>query len=180
VSRAPVTDPQLVPFTYVTEAASFVVRGGTVEVTFVAERVLDESAEEPAERIVEARLAMPIDAAAGLSEALSRIMSHRAAAADEGAGAEAEEATDEPIAPSPIASGAVLLALSGVVRGLLDHVEPAEGRAALLKALQKNARKELKNVDIAGARMADEAPAIESALRVMDQLFRTWRAALKK
>jgi hypothetical protein len=175
VSRGPVTDPQLVPFTYVTEASSFVVRGGVVEMTFVAERVLDESADEPAERIVEARIVMPADAAAGLTEALSRIMSHRSAAAEE-----AEEGpADEVGGLGPIASGAVLLALSGVVQGLLAQVEPAEGRAALLRSLQKGARKELKNLDIAGAKMADEAPAIEQALRVMDQLFKQWRGSLR-
>ena len=174
MSRGPVTDPQLVPFTYVTEASSFVVRGGTLEITFVAERVLDESADEPAERIVEARLVMPMDAAGGLSEALVRVISHRAASEDGAGPTGVVEAT------TPIASGAVLLALSGVVQGLLAHVQPAEGRAALLKSLQKSARQDLKNLDIAGAQMAEEAPAIEEALRVTGQLFRTWRASLRK
>jgi hypothetical protein len=179
MSRGPVTDPQLVPFTYVTEAASFVVRGGVVEMTFVAERVLDESADEPSERIVEARLVMPLDAAAGLNAALARILSHRSAQEGEGEGEEA----DGEVAPEglgPIASGAVLLALSGVVEQLLAQVEPPEGRAALLKTLRKTARKEIKNLDIAGARMAEEAPSIEAALRVTDQLFRGWRSSLPK
>lgn len=174
MSRSPVTDPQLVPFTYVTEASSFVVRGGVVEMTLVAERVLDESAEEPPERIVEARLVMPLDAAGGLAEALARILSHRSASSEDEAG----PATDGGL--SQITSGAVLLALSGVVQGLLARVEPPEDRAALLRALQKSARKELKNLDITGAQMAEEAPAIEEAMRVVDQLFRQWRALLPK
>ena len=174
MSRGPVTDPQLVPFTYVTEASSFVVRSGVVEMTFVAERVLDESAEEPAERIVEARLVMPLDAASGLADALGRILSHQSASSDDGA----PPATDKGL--SAIASGAVLLALGGVVRGLLEHVEPAAERAALLKTLQKGARREVKNLDITGVQMAEEAPAIEEAMRVVDQLFRQWRASLPK
>lgn len=164
MSRPPVTDPNHVPFTYVTEAVSYTVRdGGLVELAFAAEHLADPGADEPPPRVVEARLAMPLVTAANLAEVLGRITMPLAT-----------ETADPPSADPAVSHAITVAGLDFVVRELLDHSVDPSAREDMLDWLRDKLHRELQKAAIEGVDVAGEGPAVDHAIGVLEQMFERW------
>jgi hypothetical protein len=164
----PFSDPHSVPFTYATSHSGIAVRyPGVVELTFLSERFIRSSddTDPSTELIVCARLALPIDRAAQFSEALTKVLAEHW---------QAEDGTNKVVSSNQIGAGIVISALDHMIHRLLGHLGHL-GSSDALNEIEKTTISEIKNAVIEGTDMSQEAPAVESAIETIKQLFNRWR-----